>query len=34
MNHLPLRHAMYRDKLNIEFAALTLNIELEENEVF
>ncbi|VVC34425.1 Hypothetical protein CINCED_3A004373 [Cinara cedri] len=32
MNHLPLRHATYHDKLNIAFAVLTLNIELEENK--
>lgn len=33
MNHLPLRYAMYQNKLNVSFAALTLNMELEENEV-
>lgn len=33
MNHLSLRHAAYHNKLNIEFSALTLNIELEEHEV-
>lgn len=33
MNHLPLRHAMYHSKLNISFAAITLNMELEENKV-
>lgn len=33
MNHLPLRYSMYRTKLNIPFAALTLNNELEENKV-
>lgn len=33
MNHLPLRYAMYHNKLNVSFAALTLNMELEENKV-
>lgn len=33
IDHLPLRYAMYRNTLNISFAAITLNLELEENEV-
>jgi hypothetical protein len=33
MNHLPLRYATYRSKLNIPFAVLTLNMELEINKV-
>lgn len=33
IDHLPLRYAMYRHKLIIPFAALTLNMELEENKV-
>uniref|UniRef100_A0A2S2QL65 Uncharacterized protein n=1 Tax=Sipha flava TaxID=143950 RepID=A0A2S2QL65_9HEMI len=32
MNHLPLRYATYRSKLNIPFAVLTLNMELEINK--
>lgn len=33
IDHLPIRYAMYRYKLIIPFAALTLNMELEENKV-
>ncbi|XP_026821278.1 uncharacterized protein LOC113559734 isoform X2 [Rhopalosiphum maidis] len=32
IDHLPIRYAMYRYKLVIPFAALTLNMELEENK--
>ncbi|XP_022181551.1 uncharacterized protein LOC111041557 isoform X2 [Myzus persicae] len=32
IDHLPIRHAMYRNKLIIPFAALTLNMELEEDK--
>uniref|UniRef100_A0A2S2PB17 Uncharacterized protein n=1 Tax=Schizaphis graminum TaxID=13262 RepID=A0A2S2PB17_SCHGA len=32
IDHLPIRYAMYRYKLSIPFAALTLNMELEENK--
>lgn len=33
IDHLPIRYAMYRNKLIIPFAVLTLNMELEENKV-
>jgi len=33
VNHLPLRYNMYRNKVNIPFAAQTLNMELEQNKV-
>jgi len=33
MNHLSLRHNIYRNRVNIPFAALTLNMELEQNKV-
>ncbi|CAI6358458.1 unnamed protein product [Macrosiphum euphorbiae] len=32
IDHLPIRYAMYRNKLIIPFAVLTLSIELEENK--
>ncbi|KAE9529253.1 hypothetical protein AGLY_011929 [Aphis glycines] len=32
IDHLPIRYAMYRHKLCIPFAGLTLNMELEENK--
>ncbi|XP_025196262.1 uncharacterized protein LOC112595324 [Melanaphis sacchari] len=32
IDHLPIRYAMYRNRLIIPFAALTLNMELEEHK--
>lgn len=33
IDHLPIRYSMYRNKLDISFATLTLNLELEEHKV-
>lgn len=34
MNHLPLRHEMYHNKLNIPFAIHTLHKDLEEKVLY